>query len=362
MITLAQQAATDLGGWTHRISPVAIDLFGGFSIRWYGLSYLAGFAAAYLLHRLLAARGATLIPRDRALDAILTLIVGVVVGGRLGYVLLYEPRLLGFIDGFPFWGVLAVNRGGMASHGGIVGVMLAAWKLSRGFKQPDGTVAGRCPPMHAMDICTLIAPAGLLFGRLANFVNGELLGKIIALPGEHAPWFAVRYPQEIITEPDNRLAQTPEQMAAIQRIASDFALPGETWFTGYERLLSAVQRGDAAARSAIEPLISARHPTQIYQAIVEGLIVGVVVWAVAAKPRKPGVIGAWFLIVYAAGRVAMDFVRLPDAGVSQFGPLTRGQVYSLLMLLAGAAVLVFASAQRAERISGGWLRPRAAPR
>jgi len=357
MSTLAQQAASDLGGWTHHISPVAIDLFGAFSIRWYGLSYLAGFAAAYLLLRLLAARGATRIPKDRALDAILTLIVGVVVGGRLGYVLLYEPRLLGLVDGFPFWGVLAVNRGGMASHGGIVGVMLAAWKLSRGFKQPDGTVVGRCPPMHAMDVCTLIAPAGLLFGRLANFINGELLGKIVAIPGQHAPWFAVRYPQEILSEPDDRLAQTPEQTAAIQRLASDFALPGETWFAGYERLLAAVQRGDAAARAAIEPLISARHPTQLYQAAIEGLVVGVVVWAIAAKPRKPGVIGAWFLIVYAAGRVAMDFVRLPDAGVTQFGPLTRGQVYSLLMLLAGVAVLVFASARSADRVSGGWLRP-----
>lgn len=357
MILLAQQAATDLGGWTHRISPVALDLFGAFSIRWYGLSYLAGFAAAYLLLRLLAARHATRIPGDRALDAILTLIVGVVVGGRLGYVLLYDPSLLGLVDGFPFWGVLAVNRGGMASHGGIAGVILAAWRISRGFRQPDGAIVGRCPPMHVMDVCALIGPAGLFFGRLANFVNGELLGRVVALPGERAPWYGVRYPQEIATEPDGRLAQTPEQMAEIRRIALDFALPGETWVAGYDRLLEAVQRGDAAARTLIEPLISARHPTQLYQAAVEGLLVGLVLWAIAARPRKPGVIGSWFLIVYAAGRVATDFVRLPDAGVVQFGPLTRGQGYSLLMLLAGVIVLVFASTRRAERITGGWMAP-----
>ena len=346
-----------LGGWTHSLDPVAIDLFGAFAVRWYGLSYLAGFAAAYVLLRLLAARGATLIPKERALDAILTLVVGVMVGGRLGYVLLYDPSLLGLVDGFPWWGVLAINRGGMASHGGIAGVILAAWWISRGFRTAEGPRVGASPPMHAMDVCALIAPAGLLFGRLANFVNAELLGKIVAAPGQPAPRWAVRYPQEVLTEPFGRLAQTPEQWAAIERLGRENALPGEDWERGFGRLIGALQRGDDAARAAIEPLISARHPSQLYQALVEGLVVGLVVWAVAARKRKPGVVGAWFLIVYALGRIATDFVRLPDAGVAQFGPLTRGQGYSALMLLAGVAILVWASRRTAERVTGGWLRP-----
>lgn len=344
-----------LGGWTHSLDPVAVNLFGAFAVRWYGLSYLAGFVAAYLLLRLLAARGATLIPRERALDAILTLVIGVMVGGRLGYVLLYDPSLLGLVDGFPWWGVLAINRGGMASHGGIAGVIVAAWWISRGFKTPDGTRIGASPPTHAMDICALIAPAGLLFGRLANFVNAELLGKIVAAPGQTAPWWAVRYPQEVLTEPYPRLVQTPEHWASIERLGRESALPGEDWERGFERLLTALQRGDASARAAIEPLISARHPTQLYQALIEGVVVGLVLWAVAAKKRKPGVVGAWFLIVYAAGRIATDFVRLPDAGVAQFGPLTRGQGYSALMLLAGVIVLVWASRRTADRVTGGWL-------
>jgi phosphatidylglycerol:prolipoprotein diacylglycerol transferase len=211
-----------------------------------------------------------------------------------------------------------------------------------------------------MDVCALIAPVGLMFGRLANFVNGELLGSIVARPGEPAPWWAVRYPQENLTEPVDRLAHSPEQFDAVRRLGLEWALPGEHWERGYERVLHALQRGDAAAREALMPLVSARHPTQLYQAAAEGVLVGLVVWLVAARKRKPGVVGSWFLIVYAAGRIVMDFVRLPDAGVTQFGGMTRGQGYSALMLLAGIVVLVWASRRPVERVTGGWWRGRSA--
>ncbi len=362
-MTAAQQAdPAPLGGWLHDLSPIVVEVFEGFAVRWYGLSYIAGFACAFLLLRFLAARGATLIPKDRALDAVLTLVVGVMVGGRLGYVLLYDPSLLGLVDGFPWWGVLAINRGGMASHGGIAGVIVAAWWLSRGFKTQDGQTIAKSPPPHVMDVCAMIAPAGLFFGRIANFINGELLGKIVAAPGRPAPWWAVRYPQEIVHEPAERLLQTPEQMDRAVRLGFDNALPNESWQRGFERLIGALQRGDHAARQAIEPLISARHPTQIYQAVMEGLVVGVVVWSVGARRRKPGVIGSWFLITYAAGRILMDFVRLPDAEVAQFGGVTRGQAYSGVMLLAGVAALVWSAKRPGEKISGGWASRSQRPR
>ncbi|MEM9373037.1 MAG: prolipoprotein diacylglyceryl transferase [Planctomycetota bacterium] len=344
----------DLGGWLHDLSPIIFEV-GGFAIRWYGVSYLAGFAAAYLLLRFLAKRGATAIPAERVFDVILALVVGVVVGGRLGYVLLYEPRLLGLVNGFPYWGVLAVNNGGMSSHGGIVGVILAAWKISRGAKNEHGEQVGRCPPLHAMDMCALIAPAGLLFGRIANFINGELLGRIVAGPGESAPWWSVRYPQEILSEFD-RLPHSDSQLDRVIRLSNEYALGEENWFGGYERLLSAIQRGDAAAQTAVEPLLSARYPTQLMQASLDGLLVGVVVWIVSMKRRAPGVIGAWFLIVYGLGRVPMDLVRLPDAGIVQFGGLTRGQVYSGLMVIAGVILLLWVRKRGAEKLSGGWLR------
>ncbi|MAO21117.1 MAG: hypothetical protein CMJ25_10240, partial [Phycisphaerae bacterium] len=193
MLTLAQ-TTQDLGGWFHDLSPFAFRISGGFGIRWYGLSYAMGFLAGFLLLRMLAKRGATEIPLSRAADVIMYFILGVLIGGRLFYVIGYEPKLLGLIDGAPWWGVLAINRGGMASHGGIVGVALACWRVSRGFKEETGRIIGRTSPLCVLDTAAMITPLGLLFGRLANFVNAELLGAVVAKPGEHAPWWAVRYP------------------------------------------------------------------------------------------------------------------------------------------------------------------------
>ena len=129
----------DLGGWLHDLSPYLVRISGDFGVRWYGLAYIAGFILAYYLLRNLSRRGFTPVPRERALDAILILVVGVLVGGRLGYVLLYQPSLLAqFSSAPPWWGLLAINNGGMASHGAIVGLVLAAWRISRGVKSPGG--------------------------------------------------------------------------------------------------------------------------------------------------------------------------------------------------------------------------------
>lgn len=355
MLTLAQTTA-DLGGWFHDLSPFALRISGGFGIRWYGLSYAMGFLAAFLLLRFLARRGATDIPLSRAADAMMYLILGVLVGGRLFYVIGYEPRLLGLIDGPPWWGVLAINRGGMASHGGIVGVALACWRISRGFRDDSGQVVGRSTPLRVLDTAALLAPLGLMFGRLANFVNAELLGAVVAGPGERAPWWAVRYPQEIIDLPDEKLVQTPEQLRQISDLAMQHAVPSDSgWIEGYQRMLSQIQNGDDALRAQLEPLIAARYPTQLLQAGLDGLLVLVCVWVVAMKPRKPGVVAAVFALVYALGRIPMDLIRLPDVGVSQFGAITRGQVYSGLTLLAGLALLVWAMRSKSEK-HGGWLR------
>ncbi|MBM90825.1 MAG: prolipoprotein diacylglyceryl transferase [Phycisphaerae bacterium] len=355
MLTLAQ-TTQDLGGWFHDLSPFAFRISGGFGIRWYGLSYAMGFLAGFLLLRMLAKRGATEIPLSRAADVIMYFILGVLIGGRLFYVIGYEPKLLGLIDGAPWWGVLAINRGGMASHGGIVGVALACWRVSRGFKEETGRIIGRTSPLCVLDTAAMITPLGLLFGRLANFVNAELLGAVVAKPGEHAPWWAVRYPQEILSLPDEKLAQTPEQMQQIIELAEANMLPSQTsWVQGYERMLEQVQQGNAALQAQLEPLIAARYPTQLLQASLDGLLVLVCVWIVAMKPRKPGVVAGVFAIVYAFGRIPMDLIRLPDSGISQFGAITRGQVYSGLTLLAGVLLIVWAVRSGREK-HGGWLK------
>lgn len=356
LLTLAQ-TGTDLGGWFHDLSPFALRISGGFGLRWYGLSYAMGFLSAFLLLRLLAKRNATDIPLSRAADAMMYFILGVLIGGRLFYVIGYEPSLLwDFSSSAPWWGVFAINRGGMASHGGIVGVAFACWRVSRGFKEESGKIIGRTTPIRVLDTAAMLTPLGLLFGRLANFVNAELLGAVVSNPGERAPWWAVRYPQEVLSLPADRLAQTPEQMTAIQELSMSYMLPSDTlWEHGYERMLELVRRGDGTVRAQLEPLIAARYPTQLLQAGLDGLLVLVCVWIVAMKPRKPGVVAGVFGIVYALGRIPMDLIRLPDAGVSQFGAISRGQVYSGLTLIAGVALIVLAMRSKSDK-HGGWLR------
>ncbi len=347
---------TNLGGWFHDLSPFLVKFTPTFGIRYYGLSYALGFTFAYLFLRFLSKRNATLIPYDRIGDAMMYLIVGTLIGGRLFYVIGYEPSLLtDFSSSAPWWGVLAINNGGMASHGGIIGVAFACWRISRGFKTPTGKIEGRCSPLHIFDTAVLVAPFGLFFGRMANFINGELLGAVVANPGEKAPFWAVRYPQEITSLTDSQLVQTPEQMNQIMQLSMMHMLPNEQdWFLGYGRMLDLIQRGDDGLKAQLEPLIAARYPTQLFQAGLDGLLVLAVVWIIAMKPRKPGLIAGAFAIVYALGRIPMDFIRLPDAGVSQFGPLTRGQTYSAITLIVGIALVVYAMRSSADKL-GGWL-------
>ncbi len=352
--------------WLHDLSPFVWRFTETLGIRWYGLAYALAFVAGYLQLRFLARRGLILIPPHRCGDAILSVIVGVVVGGRLGYVLLYEPNLLvDFSSRAPWWGVLAINHGGMASHGGMVGVVLAAWRISRGWKQPDGAIEGRCPPMHVMDVFSFIAPIGLAFGRVANFVNGELLGRVVARPGEPAPWWSVRFPQEVVSgHPSFR---TDAQVAALDELIFRRSLPGveEPWVDSYARIVETIQSGTREGKrlaAELAPLLSARYPSQLMQAAAEGLVLGALLWLVWAKPRKPGVVGCWFLIGYGVLRVATELVRLPDAQLhtQRVLGLSRGQWFSMLMAAVGVFILVRLRRSTAEKL-GGWRRPSPRP-
>lgn len=343
-----------LGAWLHDFSPFVVRFTETFGIRWYGLSYALGFVAAWALVRWLAARGATLFPRERVGDLILYAVVGVVVGGRLGYALFYKPSLLwSFSDTLPWWDLLAVNQGGMASHGGLIGVIVGAWLFSRGLPAPDGTRIGRVPALHVLDILALVTPAGLLLGRLANFVNGELLGRIVAMPGQPAPWWAVKFPQERLEGHAPEL--TGEQAERLMNLVAPMIRPGGTFDEGYVRLLDRIQEGAPGLAEQLAPLISARHPSQLYQAAAEGLAVGLVVWLTARRARLPGVTGCWFLMSYGALRVLTEFWRLPDAHLVQarIAGLSRGQWLSLLMVAIGAVALALIVRGGGARI-GGW--------
>lgn len=362
-----------LAAWLHDLSPFLVRFGDSLGIRWYGLAYVAGFLFGWWALSRLARRGGALIPYRHVGDAMFWLIFGVLLGGRLGYVLIYEPSLLVQFSGeAPFWGLLRLNKGGMASHGAMVGVILACWRVSRGFRQPDGSVAGPCPPLHVMDLAAFLCPIGLMLGRLANFINGELLGRIVAMPGEPAPWWAVRFPQEVLSGHDAGLVlEKTDPRAALARareledLVRPFMRSGDGFDGAYSRLLYAMQQGGAEGRGLGErlaPLISARHPSQLYQALAEGVVVGVALLIVWARPRRPGVVGAWFLIVYGVLRVATEVYRLPDAdlAVQRFAGLSRGQWLSVLMVAAGGVALVVLKRLPAPAV-GGWLRPAGTP-
>lgn len=352
--------------WLHDLNPIAIEII-GFPIRWYGLSYAAGFFAGWLMLYAIARRGLALIPPERTADMVVTIAIGAVIGGRLGYVLIYQPSLIWDLSAdFPWWGVLRINEGGMASHGGMIGAIIGCLIVSRGWRDKEGNVIGKAPPLHVIDLLAALCPIGLLLGRLANFINGELLGAIVTQPASDkaAPWWAVRYPQELLDPVRNaEVVRTDEQTAALYRLINQHRLGGESDGAASARIVDAVQQGQADVIAQLTPLISARHPSQLYQAFAEGIVVFVVCWFVWRKPRLPGVVGCWFLISYGVGRVITEFYRLPDAHLVQarIGGLSRGQWLSVLMVLIGVVALIILSRRGGKKL-GGWMTgPRIEP-
>ncbi|MEX0741674.1 MAG: prolipoprotein diacylglyceryl transferase, partial [Phycisphaeraceae bacterium] len=300
---------TMLATYVHRIDPFVFEFSPGIGIRWYGLAYVAGFLAAFLLVRMMAKRRLTPLEVDRVPDVVLAVAVGVIVGGRLGYCLFYRPDLLtDFSNAFPYWGVLAMNRGGMASHGGIIGVIIAGWWFARRSGQR---------PTHIMDLIALTAPIGIFFGRVANFINGELLGR--AAP-ETLPW-AVKFPQEVVNWP----ARNPEALASpefgrvLSMVQELYGRSAESTHMMLQRVALAARENDAVA-TALEPLLTPRHPSQLYAALLEGLVVFVVLAWLWRLPRKPGFIAGAAMVLYPIVRIISEAFRMPDLhlGFRQF--------------------------------------------
>ncbi|MEX1045237.1 MAG: prolipoprotein diacylglyceryl transferase [Chthoniobacterales bacterium] len=297
--------------WVHNLDPFAVQFGGGFGVRWYGLAYLAAFAAAYFVYVSLARRGFSVIPADKVGDFITGCAVfGVLIGGRLGEMIFYN--FTGFLqDPLVFF---RVWEGGMSAHGGILGVMLYtlwyAWR--HGVNWPglgDNLVVG--------------VPLGLFFGRVANFINGELFGR----PSE-AAW-AVKFPKEIYEAP------VETQRAVLEQAQEMFAGP-----VGLDEVVSAVP-GSAELTVMLGEFLTPRHPSQIYEALLEGLLLFGLLWLVRVKARTPnGVITGLFFVGYAVTRSVAEFFRSPDAGY--VGWLTKGQFLSVFVLLIGVGFLVAA--------------------
>jgi phosphatidylglycerol:prolipoprotein diacylglycerol transferase len=270
------------------IDPVAVQI-GPVAIKWYGLAYMAGLLLGWLYIRRLV-RETRLWPNntppfspEKVDDLLLYMTFGVVVGGRLGFVLFYEPvHYLNNPAEIPqLW------RGGMAFHGALLGCGLANWLFAR---------RNQLSPWSTMDLCAAAVPIGLLFGRLANFINGELFGRPTSVP-----WGMV-FPE-----------------ASMQH-------------------------------HTVEP--TARHPSQLYEAFFEGLVLVLFLrWLTHRRfgLQTPGLVSGAFLIGYGLARSFCELFRQPDPfHAFTIGPLTPGIIYSLPMILLG---LYFIHAARSRLAS-----------
>jgi phosphatidylglycerol:prolipoprotein diacylglycerol transferase len=266
------------------IDPVALQL-GPLAVRWYGLMYLVGFGLAWWLGRLRAARDGAPITRAQVDDLLFYCALGVIVGGRLGYILFY---------GFDGWladplRLLRVWEGGMSFHGGFLGVLVAMWLYGRRVGRPFFALT---------DFIAPLVPLGLFAGRIGNFINGELWGAPAAVP-----W-------------------------AMQ--VSCERLPGLCW----NKLL-------LPPGTALTPPL---HPSQLYQAALEGLVLFALLWWFSARPRPIAAVSGLFLIGYGVFRSLVEFVRMPDAhiGYLAWGWVTMGHLLSLPMILVGLVIFVLA--------------------
>lgn len=255
------------------IDPVAFRL-GPVAVHWYGLAYLAAFVFSALTARALARRWSLGLTDDDLMTVVLGAVIGVVAGGRLGYVLVYgEGRYLRS----PLE-ILAIWDGGMSFHGGLVGILVAGFVVARILKMPMLTL---------WDLGSVGAPSGFLFGRMANFINGELWGRV-----SDAPWAMV--------------------------------------FPGAGTL--------------------PRHPSQLYEAVLEGLVLVVVMFVLSRRtpPRPRGELVGWMIALYGCFRIAVEFFREPDVqlGFLAGGWLTMGMLLSVPMVLAGAGLVVWARRTR----------------
>jgi len=309
-------------------------------LRWYGLAYLAGFGVAWLIVRWMAKTHRTAIPPRAVPDLMIYILLGVLVGGRVGYCIFYDPKLfIQFETSLPFWGLLAINQGGMSSHGGMLGVILAMIIFG---------ARNHISKLHLLDVAVFVSPPGLFFGRLANFVNAELPGR--ALPEalqQSPPWWSIKFPQEILSWPPEKLAGLGEAVRATGVTAGQWRNALSRMGVDAEanlfvqrtanRLIEAVQSGNEAVIAVMRPELTACYPSQLVQAITDGPILFGLLVLVWLKPRKPGLIGVWFLGGYGLMRIASEGIRQPDEGVpllsTPFGDLSRGQVLSLLMVV-----------------------------
>lgn len=297
------------------IDPVALDLPGPLDLRWYGLAYLLGFAIAFRLLLRMSRDGFIPLDRDGVWDFVTAGVIGVILGGRLGYIIFYD---------FPSFAanplrIFRIWEGGLSFHGGAAGVLVATWWYTRRHGLSF---------LNVGDAAALVTPFGLFSGRMANFINGELYGRAAS---PDVPW-AMRFP----TDP-----------VALELLGARYGGMRER-----ERAIGGAYESGLWAQ--VRDGVPLRHPSQLYEALLEGLVLAAILWGVYAWMRRreqtlaPGTYGGIFLLGYGVFRSFVELFRQPDAQFrtpddpigTVLGPLTMGQTLSLAMIVAGLLLLL----------------------
>jgi phosphatidylglycerol:prolipoprotein diacylglycerol transferase len=307
--------------YVHDLNPVLWRITDAIQLRWYGLAYLFGFIAGLLLLRNLSRRGLWVLPPQKTADFIAAAaLFGVFLGGRLGYLFFYQLPENGWrslLDD-PLM-VLRVWEGGMASHGGILGLVVFTWFYAKKHKVTwTGLGDGLC----------VVAPVGLFFGRMANFINGELYGRVT----HGAPW-AVKFPLALQREPAELQSAAWQECSRIE--------PALAQSESLTSLLAAVRENPEIAKT-LGNFLEPRHPSQIYEALLEGALLFTILWLVRVRlPKAPdGLLTGLFFGFYALYRIAGEQFREPDSAM--IGALSKGQFFSLFMFLFAAGFLFHA--------------------
>ena len=352
--------------YIHQISPIALQIYENIAIRWYGLAYLAGLVLGLILMREMAKRKGHLLNNEQLSDLVTWAALGVMLGGRLGYCVFYSPHvLLEFDSSFPFWGVLKVWEGGMSSHGGFIGVLVASFLFGRRYKVSW---------FHINDLTVLGGSLGFFFGRIANFINGELYGRVVEKP---ISW-AVKFPQELnewmnysqaklltleplvqkVTDKAFAADQLPKGLSPYNwsDLVGRYAVDGQARETVRSFVVWVQEQcmeHNQVVLTALYDILPSRYPSQLIQALCEGLFVFILLNLIWLKPQKPGILTAWFGVFYAIARIFGEQFRMPDAqlGFQALG-LTRGQWLSVAMLLVGVAFMIYCSKRDVPKIKG----------
>lgn len=301
-----------------------MELIGPLALRWYGLAYLVSFLLGFVLLKHLAEKKLWVLPASEVSDFIaLSAMFGVFLGGRLGYVLFYmiPDRGINEVIRDPL-SIIRVWDGGMASHGGILALVVFTFIYAKK-KGVSWTGLG--------DGLCVVAPVGIFCVRMANFINGELYGRIT-----EKFKYAVKFPNALF---DGRAPESENYTAALIAVQEHTTIspesrPSPDW-------LKELLRTHEELHPVMENFLFPRHPSQLYEGLIEGLLLFLFLWGLRLSNTKlgHGVLTGLFFIIYAGGRIFCEQYREPDSAM--VGIFTKGQFYSLFMLLLGGAFLIW---------------------